>query len=100
MTQVDLFTRQTAAELKFAEFHKKNPQVYRELLKLTEQAVARGRSRIGINMLIEVVRWNRFLQTTDEDYKINNNYAPRYARMIMNEHPEYGDIFQLRTLRS
>lgn len=101
MTQqdLDLFTSQSADD-KFMEFHKKNPQVYQELVKLTEQAIQNGRNKIGIKMLVEVVRWNRFLQTTDADYKINNNYTSRYARLIIENRPEFGDIFSLRTLRS
>lgn len=100
MNQVTLFDLETAAEQKFKEFDRKNPKVYQELVSLTQQAYDAGRRKIGINMLIEVVRWNRFITTTDIDFKINNNYAPRYARKIMEEYPEFGDIFNLRTLRS
>lgn len=99
MFQTSLLGVETEAEKKFREFHDKNPKVFQELLQLTRQARNAGRNKIGINMLVEVVRWNRFLQTTDLDFKINNNYAPRYARLIMESHPEFTDIFNTRGMR-
>jgi len=62
------------ADRRFRDFHRDNPEVYEELMVLVRQAMARGRKKIGIKMLWEVVRWNRFLRTTDEKYKLNNNY--------------------------
>ena len=85
---------------KFLDFHKKNPAVFRELVKLTRTAYDAGKKKIGIKMLIEVVRWERFIQTTDTDFKINNNYAPYYARAIMKTYPEFDGIFDVRELRS
>ena len=100
MVQVDLFYGESIADRKFREFHEKNPWVYKELVALAWQAHERGRKRIGIKMLIEVVRWARTLQTRGDVYKINNNYAPRYARKIMEEYPELDGLFNLRDLRT
>lgn len=85
---------------RFEKFHKENPQVYKELLVLTRQAHDRGRKKIGIGMLFEVLRWNRFIQTNDPDFKLNNNYRSRYARLIEEENWELRDIFETRTLKS
>lgn len=100
MNQVDLFNNETEADKKFREFHQKNPEVYRELVKLAYQAHERGRKKIGMQMLVEVFRWNRLIQTKGDVYKINNNYGSRYARMIMEDHPELEGIFNTRELRS
>lgn len=81
---------------KFEEFHAKNPQVYHELLSLARQAVHRGRKKIGIKMLFEVVRWNRTIGTTDPDFKLNNNYHSQYARLLMQENPELAGLFETR----
>lgn len=99
MSQVDLFGM-TKADQEFETFHKKNPDVYAEFVKLAQEAKKRGRSRIGIKMLAEVIRWNRFLNTTDDDYKINNNFVSRYARLIVQAHPELEEMFEFRKLRS
>lgn len=85
---------------KFKEYHKQNPGVYKRLVELTKQAHEKGKTRVGMKMLFEVVRWNEFLQTNDPDFKLNNNYTSYYARMIMHQHPEFGEIFETRTLRS
>ena len=51
-------------------------------------------------MLFEVLLWQRMLQTTDEDFKLNNNYAPRYARMIMENNQDLDGVFELRAMRT
>lgn len=89
---------------RFREFHEKNPEVYQELVSLARQAVARGRRKMGIKMLFEVVRWQRFLRTTDPDsgstYKLNNNYHSRYARLIMDQESDLRGIFEVRELKT
>lgn len=87
---------------KFEEFHRLNPQVFVALESMTREMVNRGRGKIGIKMLFEVLRWNYYMNTSDpnSDFKINNNYAPYYARLILERHPEWDGIFELRTIRS
>lgn len=91
---------ETTLERKFSDFDRKNPQVYKELVELALQAKHRGRRKIGIGMLFEVLRWNRFILTTDPDFKLNNNYRSRYARKLMAEHRELEGIFEIRGLKS
>lgn len=84
----------------FEEFHHKNPDVYNELVRLARQALARGRKKIGIKMIWEVVRWNRFISTTAADFKLNNNFHSRYARRIMAQEADLQGVFELRELKS
>jgi hypothetical protein len=62
----------------------------------------KGRRKVGIKMLMEVLRWNYQMQTQDpnSDFKINNNYAPYYARLLIQNNPTWADVFELRTIRS
>lgn len=83
---------------KFFEFHRNNPWVCEELVALARKAKAAGRTKIGIKMLWEVIRWNRFISTVGDDYKLNNNYHSRYARYVMSTNPDLIGIFNLRTL--
>lgn len=85
---------------KFWEFHKKNPQVFDELVALARKAKAAGRKRIGMQMLFEVIRWQRYINTKGDPYKINNNYASRYARIIPEKFPEFEGMFETRRIRS
>lgn len=85
----------------FLAFHRLNPWVYRELVSLARQMKARGRQEIGIGMLWEVLRWNYYQQTAgDSEWKLNNNFRSRYARLIMASEPDLFDIFETRILRS
>jgi hypothetical protein len=85
-----------AIQANFKKFHEENPHVYEGLLALTRQAYDRGRSRIGIKMLFEVLRWNRMIQTNETQFKLNNNYHALYARLIMDLNPELEGIFETR----
>jgi hypothetical protein len=96
MNQVNLFARPSLAEEKFLEFHKKNPRVYSQLVKLANQAHSRGKRKISIELIVNVVRWYSVLQTKGDDFKINNNYKSFYARKIMAEHPHLAGMFNTR----
>jgi hypothetical protein len=87
---------------RFEAFHAANPWVYEALVKLALDFVARGHRRIGIGMLVEVVRWQYGRQTSDptSGFKVNNNYRSRYARMIEARVPELAGMFETRELQS
>ena len=98
--ELDFSTEMTSAD-KFEEFNRLNPQVYSVLESMTAEMVNRGRRKIGMKMLIEVLRWNYYLETDDpnSDFKINNNYVPYYARLILERHPEWDGVFELRAMK-
>ena len=86
------------AKEKFESFHRANPKVYTSLRHLAMQLLAVGHTTYAIAGLFEVVRWQRAIQTSDIDYKINNNYKPRYARLLMIEEPRLVGFFELRRM--
>lgn len=86
-------------EQRFAAFHEANPHVYRELVILARDLVAHGRTRISVGMLFEVLRWSSLRTATgDDDYKLNNSYRSRYARLIVDTCPDLATVFELRKL--
>lgn len=89
-----------SAQERFAEFHAANPHVLDELERITAELVAKGHTRFGIKMVWEVVRWRRLLTTDGDDFKLNNNFHSRYVRLIVERHPEWRDVFELRELKS
>ena len=99
--QFDLFDVVRPAD-NFDEFHRLNPQVADILEDMADELISRGRNRVGIKMLMEVLRWNYQMKTDDpnSDFKINNNYAPYYARLLIERNPTWADVFELRTIRS
>lgn len=86
----------------FHEFHATNPWVYDALVSITRDLRSRGRDKVGVGMLFEVLRWHYWRQTDDasSDFKLNNNYRSRYARLIMKQERDLADVFDIRNLRS
>jgi hypothetical protein len=85
----------------FLAFHLANPWVYAGLVALARDLTARGHDRIGIGMLFEVMRWQwHRLATSPTEFKLNNNYRSRYARLIMDCEPDLADVFETRELRA
>lgn len=89
-------------EESFQAFHSANSWVYAALVRLARDMHRRGRRRIGIGMLFEVLRWQHSLATVDasSDFKLNNNYRSRYARLIMDSESDLAGIFETRRLTS
>lgn len=83
----------------FQIFHEHNRGVYDFIVRQARSLKDIGHRKVGIGMLWEVLRWSR-MQTTGEDYKLNNNFRSRYARLIMEQEPDLRGIFDIRELRS
>lgn len=92
--QVDLFT--CSHEQKFYEFHRANPQVWIEFEQKALEMIKAGRRHYSARAILEVARWSIHLQTTDEEFKVNNNHIPYYARMFRANHPEHAGFFRTR----
>ena len=89
-------TRYEQMRRQWAAFHDANPDVYLELRRIALALVRRGRRRYGIGGIFEVLRWQRAMNTTDTDFKLNNNYRAFYARFLMNQEPELAGFFEVR----
>lgn len=87
---------------RFESFHASNAWVYEALEQMTADLVARGRRRVGMKMLVEVIRWNYARQTVDpaSGFRLNNDYTSRYARLLIDAHPTWADVFETRELRA
>lgn len=97
MQQLAMFGSEGPIERKFWEFHARNPDVYYYLRRFAREWRSRhgDDAILGIKMLIERVRWE--LGLGDEDpIKLNNNYAPFYARLLMEREPDLAGAFRLR----
>lgn len=93
--------REATIQERFAAFHAAHPEVYAELVELARTARRAGRSRIGIGMLWEVLRWERTLRGVEEGgFKLNDHFRSRYARLLMEREPDLAGIFETRELRS
>lgn len=85
---------------RFESFHKLNPWVYEALAVLAGTYVRSGRKHIGMKHLCEIVRWEYFKATRGDDFRLNNNWTSRYARLLLEKHPEYEGVIEFRRLRA
>lgn len=88
----------SALQAQFETFHAENPKVYKKLVELARLVKRRGFEHYSIKSLFEQVRWHFNIETNDVDFKLNNNYHSRYARLIMAQEKDLVDFFELRCL--
>lgn len=81
---------------KFERFHADNPHVYDAIVRLCFELKESGVHRIGIKAIFEQLRWRYRIQTQGDEYQLNNNHAPYYARLVMEQNPELDGVFELR----
>ena len=79
----------------FQKFHSANPQVFSYYVKFADQALQAGRKNFSISLITERVRWYVNIETTGDDFKINNNHRAYYARML-DEIPRFKGLFRMR----
>ena len=100
-TQLDLgLDYEGTIQAAFQAFHDAHPEVYVEVVRLTRIAKARGYTKLGISLPWERMRWTFKVDQGDEEFKLNNNYRSRYARLIMAQEPDLADIFETRELKA
>lgn len=80
----------------FEAFHAENPHVYRKLRELALEARRAGVEHLGIAVLFERLRWYSQVETTGDQYRLNNNFRALYARLLMQREPELREFFRLR----
>lgn len=92
--------RPASIDDRFAAFHRRNPQVYAELRRMALDLRARGFERYSIDALMHTVRWRSALELgPDGEWKLNDHYTSRYARLLMGREPALDGFFATRALR-
>lgn len=87
-------------EERFQEFHRANPAVF-QLFEMYARLALNSGKRLGSRAIMERVRWEVYMKTRDgEGFKINNNFTSRYARLLVEKHPEFDGFFEMRDLRA
>ncbi len=84
----------------FEKFHAENPHVYALLCRFSAEVMAAGLKHYAVKAIIERIRWHVQIETKGDEFKINNNHAPFYARLWLAEHPEFPGFFSIRAQTS
>ena len=86
---------------RFIEFHHANPHVYDRLVALARQWHHAGHEKCSIDMLFHLLRWEHGITTRSADeFRLNNNFTSRYARLIAANEIDLAHFFDTRHLRS
>jgi hypothetical protein len=95
-------TRHKQLREQFLQFDREHPEVYQYVVKFTFDRINRGFKQYSVYAVIEQVRWHLARVGGDglNEFKINNNFRPFYARKFMNEHPEFEGFFETRAQTS
>lgn len=83
----------------FELFHAQHPWIYRMIVERARLVKSRGRKHYGIKTIWELLRWHVDTETAEE-FKLNDHYTSRYARLIMQHEPDLAGFFNTRNLRS
>lgn len=100
----------------FSDFHAKNPQIYAAFCKISRREIARlERQHSGAILLKKLkgylsassvcdeIRNDRSIKTTtlrDTGLKINRNHHAYYARLFMEDHPQYTGVYEVRSIKT
>ncbi len=85
----------------FERFHRANPAVYALFERFALEAIHSGADTLGAKAVWERLRWETSVQVEHRaQFKLNNNFTPYLARLFMERHPEHGDVFHTRKVRS
>lgn len=78
-------------------YHKQNPHVYEAFLETAREAQQRGYEKWSIAGITEVVRWERKIQINgDTAFKIANDHATYYSRLLQMENPGLYGFFDTK----
>lgn len=84
----------------FEKFHAAHPEVYAALVRAAQKLLDQGRRRYGVRKLWEQFRWELPMKHSCREFKLNDHFHSRYVRMLIDEHPKFAGMFELRRLRA
>ena len=83
----------------FLKFHAENPQVYRLFKQYANALMSQGITTYGAKGIMERLRWHYEVESRAYDFKLNNNYASCFSRLLMSQDPSFKSFFSTRSHR-
>lgn len=80
----------------FQDYHKEHPEIWKEFVKTTFEAIRKGFKNYSSKSIFEIIRWHRGGDIKSDSFKINNNYTADYAKMFMEKYPQHKGFFRTR----
>lgn len=83
----------------FQQYHQANPHLYELYKAIAMQLIQQNRRVIGSAHIFQKMRYEYQFKTDGSPFKIDNNFAPHYARKFVLENPQYGHLFKFKPLK-
>lgn len=96
-------TEGNSIEARFNRYHEANPQIYDAIVRRLSALSDQGIERTSIKAAIEALRYSSVSTNrteTDKAFKIPNDFASRYARLIAEKEPDLGRMLLIKKLSS
>lgn len=88
-------------QVRFELFHTSNPHIFEAFYAAALDLKRQGRKRYGAKAIYEHMRFHQGLSTSGGDFKLDNNFTSRYARLLLTTYPgEFDDFLELRKLKT
>lgn len=81
----------------FFAYHLENPKIWKYFESVALREINQGAKRLSAKGIVEQMRKEYELKKIGE-FKINNTYAPYYARMFLVKYPIYSEMIETRQL--
>jgi hypothetical protein len=81
---------------RFIAFDHQNPRVWDLFVRFTHEAIRANHSTFSAQSIIERIRWKTNVETRDNKFKINNDFAAFYARKYHKTFPQHDGFFRTR----
>jgi len=78
------------------QFHLENPHIMKLVLRFTFEVIDAGFQHYSMSSIFERIRWHVNVETSDPDFKLNNNHKAYYARYFHKLCPDYEGFFRTR----
>jgi hypothetical protein len=91
-------TREDEIDEQAKIFCEQHPRVKKLFTQFTKEIIYRGFKNYSAMAIFQRIRWETDQADTQGKsmFKLNNNYAPWFARQFMDENPQYKGFFRTR----
>lgn len=83
----------------FFQYHMENPRIWKNFERVALREIQAGKQRVGAKAIIEEMRKEHELEKRNGEFKINNTYAPYYARMFIVKYTIYANLIETRQIK-
>lgn len=88
-----------AIQRDFDQFHADHPEVFSKFHEYAEELWQRGYRRYSADAILHRIRWHFHIERGNRDWKLNDHFTSRYARLLASTYGKFAGFFEMRRLR-